>query len=87
MLVISKSQIAAKNRITVSRLELNVALLAKRLREFLLDQLDMEFENVYHLVDSSTILGYVHREDAKLKPFEGIGVAEIQTSGSFQKKD
>ena len=83
MLVMSKSKIAPKNRITVPRLELNGALLAKRLREFLVEQLDMEFGNVYHLVDSSTVLGYVHKEDAKLKPFEGIRVAEIQTSGEF----
>ena len=82
-LVVSKSKIAPKNRITIPRLELNGAVLAKRLREFVTGQLDMEFNNIYHLVDSSTILGYVHKQDSKLKPFEGVRVSEIQTSGNF----
>ena len=45
--------------------------------------MDVEFSKVYHLVDSSTVLGYVHKADAKLKPYEGIRVSEIQTSGAF----
>jgi len=82
-LVISKSKIAPKNRITVPRLELNGAVLAKRLREFIVSQVDIEFDNIFHLVDSSTILGYLHKQDSKLKPFEGIRVSEIQMSGEF----
>ena len=82
-LVMSKCKIAPKNRITVPRLELNGAVLAKRVREFLVDQMDVDFDRTYHLVDSSTVLGYVHKSDAKLKPYEGIRVSEIQTSGSF----
>ena len=83
-LVMSKGKIAPKNRITVPRLELNGAVLAKRIREFLVEQLDVEFSRVYHLVDSSTVLGYVHKEDAKLKPYEGVRVSEIQTAGVFK---
>ena len=79
----SKSKIAPKNRITIPRLELNGAVLAKRLREFVTGRLDLEFENVFHLVDSSTVLGYLHKADAKLKPFEGIRVAEVQAAGKF----
>ena len=60
-LVMSKSKISPKNRITIPRLELNGAVLAKRLKEFLVSQLDIKFANVYHLVDSSTVLGYVHK--------------------------
>ena len=82
-LVMSKSKVAPKNRITVPRLELNGAVLAKRLKEFIVGQIDVEFGNVFHLVDSSTVLGYVHKADSKLKPFEGIRVSEIQRSGEF----
>ena len=82
-LIMSKSKIAPKNRITIPRLELNGAVLAKRLREFVTNQLDLTFENVFHLVDSSTVLGYLHKADAKLKPFEGIRVAEVQAAGKF----
>ena len=83
-LIMSKSKIAPKNRITVPRLELNGAVLAKRLKEFLVTEMDVEFDKVYHLVDSSTVLGYLHKLDSKLKPYEGIRVSEIQTSGIFQ---
>ena len=62
----SKSKIAPKNRITIPRLELNGAVLAKSLKEFLVEQLDVEFAHIYHLVDSSTVLGYPHKTDSKL---------------------
>ena len=64
-------------------MELSGALLAKRLREFSLLMLMRKFEKVYHLVDSSTVLGYIHKEDTKLKPWEGVRVAEIQTAREF----
>ena len=83
MIVLSKSKIAPKSRMTVPRLELNGAVLSKRLEEFIDSSLDHQFENVYHLVDSSTVLGYIHKQDAKLKPFEGIRVSEIQAAGQF----
>ena len=82
-LIMSKSKIAPKNVITIPRLELNGAVLSKRLEEFLLAHLDLEFQNIYHLVDSSTVLGYIHKPDSKLKPFEGVRVSEIQTAGKF----
>ena len=43
----------------------------------------MKFDNVYHLVDSSDVLGYLHKQDTKLKPFEGIRVSEIKTTRFF----
>ena len=82
-LILAKSKIAPKSRITVPRLELNGAVLSKRLEEFIASDLDLEFENIYHLVDSSTVLGYLHKADAKLKPYEGVRVSEIQTHGRF----
>ena len=79
----SKSKIAPKSRLTIPRLELNGAVLSKRLREFVENTLDLEFGNTYHLVDSSTVLGYLHKADAKLKPFEGVRMSEVQTAGKF----
>ena len=81
MLLLSKSKIGPKNRISIPRMELSGVLLAKRLREFCLLTLMRKFKKVYHLVDSSTVLGYVHKDDAKLKPWEGVRVAEIQMAG------
>ena len=82
-LLLSKSKIAPRNRVTVPRLELNGALLSKRLEDFIHSDLDLDFGNVYHLVDSSTVLGYLHKSDAKLKPYEGVRVSEVQAAGKF----
>ena len=46
--------------------------------------LTRKFERVIHLVDSSTVLGYLHKEDARLKPYEGVRVAEIQAAGQTE---
>ena len=78
-----KCKITLKIRITVPRLELHGAVLGKRLREFVLDQLDMELGNVSHRIDSSTILGYVHKADSRLKLFEGVRISKIQLAGIF----
>ena len=40
--------------------------------------------NVYHLVYSSTVLGYFHKLDAKLKPFKVL-FSVIQTAGTFEE--
>ena len=62
-MILSKSKIAPRSRITVPRLELNGAVLGKRLDDFIQSDLDLEFENIHHLVDSSTVLGYVHKAE------------------------
>ena len=82
-IVLSKSKIAPKSRLTIPRLELNGAVMSKRLEDFVKGALEYDFQNVYHLVDSSTVLGYLHKQDSKLKPFEGIRVSEIQAAGEF----
>ena len=66
----SKSKISPKNHITIPRLELNRAVLPKRLEDFFVTQLGMELANIYHLVDSSTVLGCLHKQDVKLKSLE-----------------
>jgi len=48
-----------------------------------LSEVNLEFGQIYHLVDSSTVVGYLHKEDAKIKPFKGIRVSEVQTAGKF----
>ena len=68
-IILTKSKIAPKSRLTIPRLKLNGAVLSKQLDEFVRSTLNMKFENVYHLVDSSTVLGYLHKSDSKLKTF------------------
>ena len=83
-LVLSKGKIGPKSRITIPRMELNGAVVNKRLTDFVLQAITRKFGKVLHLVDSSTVLGYLHKEDQKLKLFEGVQVAEIQAAGEFK---
>jgi hypothetical protein len=62
---------------------LNGAVLSKRLETFVTEWLDLKVTRVHHLVDSYTVLGYVYKEDARLKPYEEVRVSEIQTAGEF----
>ena len=84
-MVVSKSKIGPKNRITISHMELNRSLMGKWIKEFVESVLSQEFGWIIHLVDSLMVLGYLHKADVKLKPYEGVRVAEIQASGSFEE--
>ena len=55
----------------------------QRLREFILETINLRFANINHFVNSSTVLGYLHENEAKLKLYEGVCVSEIQTAGEF----
>ena len=83
-IVLSKGKIGPKSRITIPRMELNGAVMNKRLAEVMETAVNKKFGKVIHLVDSSTVLCYLHKEDQKLKPYEGIHVAEIQAAGKFE---
>ena len=80
----AKGKIAPKNVVSVLRMELNGALLGNRIKNFILKETNLQFAKVYQLVDSSTVLGYVHKECGVFHPYEGIRVAEIQSSNEFQ---
>ena len=83
-MVLSKCKIGLKSRISIPRMELNGAMINKRLKEFVDLTLTRKFERVIHLVDSSTVLGYLHKEDTRLKPYKGVWVAEIQAAGQTE---
>ena len=65
------------------RLEVNGTPMSKPLEDFLRSGLDVEFGNVHHLVSSSTVLGYLHKSEARLKHYKGNRVSEVQTAGKF----
>ena len=82
-IIMAKGKIGPKKTLSVPRMELNGALVGNRIKEFLRDETSFKFEKVYHLVDSSTVLGYVNKECGVFHPFEGRRVAEIQLSNPF----
>ena len=82
-IIMAKGTIDPKETLLVPRMELNGDLVGNRIKEFLHDETIFNFEKVYHLVDSSTVLGYVNKECGAFHPFEGRHVAEIQLSNPF----
>ena len=78
-----ESKIAPKNIKTIPRMELDGAVMGNRVKNYILKHLNIQFSKVYQLVDSSTVLGYVHKECGVFKPYEGIRVSEIQSSNTF----
>ena len=76
-LIMAKSKIAPKNRLSIPRMELNGAVLGNRLKNFLIKETNFQFSKVYHLVDSSTVLGYVHKECGTFGPYQGIRIADL----------
>merc|ERR1712030_29326 len=69
-IVLSRGKIGLKSRLTIPRMELNGAVINKRLVEFVESVITRKLGRVIHLVDSSIVPCYLHKEDQKLKPFE-----------------
>ena len=83
-LIMAKSKIAPKRVISVPRMELSGAVVGNRVRNFLLKETNLKFAKVVNLVDSSTVLGYLHKESSNFGQFEGIKIAEVQSTNEFQ---
>lgn len=66
-------------------MELNGAVLGNRIKNFILKDTNLKFSRTYQFVDSSTVLGYVHKECGTFKPFEGIRVSEVQSTNVFEE--
>ena len=82
-LICSKSKIAPKNVVTIPRMELNGAVLGNRIKNFILENLKLKFSKAIQLVDSSTVLGYLHKECGILQRFESVRVAEVHSTNKF----
>ena len=54
------------------------------MRNFLLKETNLKFAKVVNLVDSSTVLGYLHKESSNFGQFEGIKIAVVQSTNEFQ---
>ena len=78
--LMAKCKIAPKGIVSIPRMELNGAVLGNRMRNFLIKETNLKFGQVYQLVDSSTVLGYVQKECGNFHPYEGIRIGEIQSS-------
>ena len=83
-LITAKSKIAPKNIKRIPRMELNGCVLGNRIKHFVDKDTNFEFEKMYHFVDSSTVLGYIQKENGVWEQFEAVRVAEIQSTNEFE---
>ena len=79
-IMVSKSKLCPIKKITTVRLELNGAVIAKRLKECILKECRYKFQKVYFIVDSEIVLGMVQKDSYGFKTYVGVRVAEIQGS-------
>ena len=82
-LIMSKSKLSPKHIVSINRMELCGAWAGNRIGNFIQKETNLVFSKVYHLVDSSTVLGYVHKECGVFGPYEGTRISEIQSSNVF----
>ena len=82
-LIMAKCRVAPKNILSIPRMELNGAVLGNRIKNFLMNDTNFQFSKVYVLVDSSTVLGYLQKECGTFRPFEGVRVAEFQSTSNY----
>ena len=82
-IIMAKCKLAPKHILSIPRMELNGAVLGTRIKNFLIKETNLQFSQIFHFVDSSTVLGYVQKEYGSFKPYEGIRIAEVQSSSEF----
>lgn len=79
-LILAKSRIAPLRKITTPQLELNGAVLSKRGRKTIEKEMRIQFDQVYHLTDSETVLCMINKLSTRFKLYEGVRIGEIQSA-------
>jgi hypothetical protein len=76
----AKCRIAPVRQLSTPQLELNGAVLSKRGRKVLEQEMRFKFEQVFQLVDSETVLCMINKVSTRFAPYEGVRVGEIQAA-------
>ncbi|XP_066936508.1 uncharacterized protein [Clytia hemisphaerica] len=77
-ILLSKSRVAPLKRLTLPRLELQGAVIAVRMKETIVDEIDVHFSSIRFWTDSSLNLQYINNESKRFKVFVANRVAEIR---------
>ena len=79
ILVIAKNRIAPARRITIPRMELCGAVIAVKLRKTIEQEIDIEFDRVMHITDSTIVRNQIESDSHEFATFTGNRIAEIQS--------
>ena len=79
-LIMAKCKIAPMTKLTTPQMELNGAVISKRMRKVLEKEMRCQFEKTLHIVDSETVLNMLHKTSTRFKIYEGVRIGEIQTA-------
>ena len=77
-LIMSKNRLAPVKKMSIDRIELCGAVLNKRLKEFIEKESRLQFQRVYHIVDSQIVQAMIQKESYGYNTFAGTRVGEIQ---------
>ena len=77
-LIASKSRVVPLKTTTIVRLELSAAVLAKRLRLFMVDSFRVTFDRVIHIIDSQIVKAMINKDLYGFNTFVSTRVGEIQ---------
>ena len=78
--IAAKSRVAPLKSLTVPRLELQGAVLATRLYQFIVEETRIQFMKAVFFTDSNIVLSWIRRQAREFKPFVSARVAEIQSN-------
>ena len=79
-LLCAKCRMAPVKITSIVRLELNGALLAKRVKVFLESERELQFKQVYFLIDSKVVFAMIHKESYGFRSYAAVRIGEIQQS-------
>ena len=85
--IMAKCRIAPLRKLSTPQMELNGAVLSKRGRKVIETETRFNFERVYQLVDSETVLCSINKKSTRFKLFEGVRIAEIQSATDGNMED
>ena len=77
-ILMAKSRVAPLKRLTLPRLELQGAIIAVRMKETIVEEMDVKFSSIRFWTDSSLNLRYINNESKRFKVFVANRVAEIR---------